>query len=264
MYSVRMRAESNKKHISGAERIVGEEDAPTTVSELIKRALAHEKGKPDYINISVESLKNPIKNVASLPLILTSVENAEKGKELARRLLLSLGIPLSCIEKAISFLEKGAAGGESMRGAMIMNMRGERLEPDKYRGVRASRMDITEEASGELACAIEREGLSRYFTHISEALVLATKVASVEGTVAELCWSDDPSYTAGYVASKELGYVRIPHLKYEGDPRGGRVFFVDNIDLDCYILEMEKMPVIVNRFDGLKETNFNKYTGGKI
>lgn len=264
MYSVRMRAESNKKHISGAERIVGEEDISTIVSELIERALAHEKGKPDLINISVESLKAPIKNVTSLPIILTMVENAEKGKALARELLFSLGIPLFCIEKAISFLEKGAAGGESMRGAMIMNMQGERLEPDEYRGVRASRMDITEEASRELAHAIESTGLSPYFTHISEALVLATKVASVPGNIAELCWSDDPSYTAGYVASKKLGYVRIPHLKYEGDPRGGRVFFVDNIDLHNYILEMEKTPILVSKFGGLKETNLDKYTGGKI
>jgi len=253
MYSVRMRAESNKKHISGAERIVGEDDTLTTVSELIERALVHENGKPDLINISVEALKAPIKNMTSLPLILTNVENAEKGKALARRLLFSLGIPLFCIEKAISLMEKGSANGESMRGAILMNMQGDRLEPDKHRGIRASRMDITEEASRELAHAIERAGLSPYFTHISEALVLATKVAWVQGNIAELCWSDDPSYTAGYVASKKLGYVRIPHLKYKGEPRGGRVFFVANIDLNSYIDEMEKTPILVNEFGGLKE-----------
>lgn len=253
MYSVRMRAESNKKHISGAERIVEEEDILITVSELIERALSHEKGKPDLINISVEALKNPIKNVTSLPLILTHVENAEKGKALARRLLFSLGIPLFCIEKAISLMEKGPANGESMRGAILMNMKGDRLEPDKYRGIRVSRMDITKEASAKLSCAIADAGLSVYYTHISEALVLATKVASVQGNIAELCWSDDPSYTAGYVASKKLGYVRIPHLKYKGDPRGGRVFFVDKIDLNSYIHEMEKTPILVNEFGGLKE-----------
>lgn len=138
---------------------------------------------------------------------------------------------------------------------MIMNMRGERLEPDKYRGIRASRMDITEEASAELARSIKEAGLSLYYAYISEALVLATKVASVNGTIAELCWSDDPSYTAGYVASKRIGYVRIPHLKPEGDSRGGRVFFVDSIDLDNYVHEMEKAPVLVNKFGGLKELN---------
>ena len=29
------------------------------------------------------------------------------------------------------------------------------------------------------------------------------------GVVAELCWSDDPDYTTGYVAGKNIGYVRI-------------------------------------------------------
>ncbi|MCZ7392161.1 MAG: 6-carboxyhexanoate--CoA ligase [Candidatus Methanoperedens sp.] len=252
MYSVRMRAEKDGKHISGAERITGDHEIFSAAQSLIDRALSHEKGKPDFINISLEELKIPIKNITSLPLILTHVRNAAEGRALAGKLLLSLGIPLFCIEKAITLLGNGAAGGESMRGAMIMNMSGERLEPDKYRGIRASRMDITEEASAELARSIKDAGLSSYYAYISEALVLATKVASVNGNIAELCWSDDPSYTAGYVASK-IGYVRIPHLKPEGDSRGGRVFFVDGIDLDSYIHEMEKAPVLVNKFGGIKE-----------
>ncbi len=250
MYSVRMRAEKDGKHISGAERIT--EDIMPAAQSLIERALSHEKGKPDFINISLEELKTPIKKVTSLPLILTNVRDFSEGRALAKELLLDIGIPLFCIEKAITLLESGAAGGESMRGAMIMNMRGERLEPDKHRGIRASRMDITEEAAEELAYSIEEAGLMQYYPYISEALVLATKVASVKGTIAELCWSDDPSYTAGYVASKK-GYVRIPHLKSPGNPLGGRVFFVNGIDFDSYIHEMEKTPILVNRFGGIKE-----------
>jgi 6-carboxyhexanoate--CoA ligase len=253
MYSVRMRAEKDGKHISGAERIT--DDIFPAAQSLIDRALSHEKGKPDFINISLEELKNPIKKTTLLPLILTHVRTASEGRALARKLLLTLGIPLFCIENAIALLGNGAADGESMRGAMIMNMRGERLEPDKYRGIRASRMDITEEAAAELARSIDEAGLSLYYAYISEALVLATKVASVKGTIAELCWSDDPSYTAGYVASNRLGYVRIPHLKLKGNFLGGRVFFVDDIDLDSYIHEMEKTPILVNKFGGLKEFN---------
>ncbi len=264
MFSVRMRASRGGKHISGAEKLIEDHGIPTAALSLIDRAMFHERGTPDFINISIEALEKPIKNTTSLPLTLTNIDNAAEGRAFAISLLLNLGIPLFCIETAIAFLEKGAAGGESMRGAMIMNMQGERLEPDKYRGIRASRMDITEEASGELACAIEGAGLTRYFTHISEALVLATKVASVEGTIAELCWSDDPSYTAGYVASKKLGYVRIPHLKLEEDCNGGRVFFVNGIDMNNYIHEMETVPILVNKFGGLKEMNFSRYTGGKI
>jgi 6-carboxyhexanoate--CoA ligase len=251
MYSVRMRAEKDGKHISGAERIT--DDILPAAQSLIERALSHEKGKPDFINISLEELKTPIKKITSLPLVIAHVRNASEGRALARKLLLNIGIPLFCIEKAITLLENGAAGGESMRGAMIMNMRGKRLEPDKQRGIRASRMDITEEAAAQLARSLDKAGLTQCYAYISEALVLATKVASVKGTIAELCWSDDPSYTAGYVASRKNGYVRIPHLKLQGNSLGGRAFFVDDIDLDSYIHEMEKKPILINRFGGIKE-----------
>ncbi len=263
MYSVRMRAAKDNRHISGAENLVEERDIKATAQSLIERALSHERGKPDIINISVEQIKNPIKHLASLPITLIHVENVDAGKSTAKRLLAHLGIPGSCIEKAFSLLENGPSGGESMRGAIIMDMQGERLEPDKHRGIRASRMDITEEAARELACSLAEKGMSRYYTHIKEALVLATKVASIKGTIAELCWSDDPFYTTGYVSSKELGYVRIPHLKHEGESRGGRVFFVENVKLTDYIEEMENAPVLVNKFEGLKEiSDLNELTGG--
>jgi len=42
-----------------------------------------------------------------------------------------------------------------------------------------------------------------------------------------LCWSDDPGYTAGYVAALDTGYIRFPHLKAMGSRYGGRIFFVD-------------------------------------
>ncbi len=248
MYSVRMRASQNEKHISGAERIVEEREIKSIAQSLVERALSHERGKPDVINISIEELKIPLSYVTSLPVTLVDVGNAEEGKNAAERILGYLEIPVFCIERAFSLLER-----ESMRGAIIMDLKGKRLEPDKQRGVRVSRMDITEDAAGELAYALATNGLSSCYTHISEALVLATKVASVKGAVAELCWSDDPSYTAGYVASKKLGYVRISHLKPEGDCRGGRVFFVDEIDLDNYIYEIEKLPVMVNKFTGIYE-----------
>ena len=42
--------------------------------------------------------------------------------------------------------------------------------------------------------------------------------------VAELCISDDPDYVTGYIAAKEIGYVRITTLKPLGSSDGGRVF----------------------------------------
>jgi len=253
MYSVRMRATKDEMHISGAEQLVDEKNVRNVIQCLIERALSHDRGKPDLINISVEEIKSNIKEITSLPINLFKVNSFEDGKKSAKKVLRNIGIPDLCIEKAFTLLENGPSNGKNIRGAIIMDMKGERLEPDKRRGIRASHMDITPGASLELADALSKKGLIRYFTRVKEALVLASKIASVKGTVAELCWSDDPFYTAGYVASKKLGYARISHLKKEGDYRGGRVFFVDNVKITDYIEEIEKTPVLITKFDGLND-----------
>ena len=80
-----------------------------------------------------------------------------------------------------------------------------------------------------------------------EALVLASKVQSAEGIVGELCWSDDPDYTVGYVACNGV-YHRIPNMKKLGSHIGGRVFFVQpEIDRESVIEYLEKAPVLVQR-----------------
>jgi 6-carboxyhexanoate--CoA ligase len=107
---------------------------------------------------------------------------------------------------------------------------GKRLEPDQERGVRASRFDWTDEALDAITRKLAAIGLTHFRTH--EALALATKVAYAPGILAELCWSDEPDYIAGYVASRKIGYVRFPILKLHGDSRGGRAFFVNGNDLD--------------------------------
>ena len=105
-----------------------------------------------------------------------------------------------------------------MRGAMLYDIAtGNRLEPDCARGVRATYMDVRHSS--------EVDGQKNHF---NEAIVLATKVANAPGMVAELCISDDPYYVTGYVASNELGYVRIMKMKEMGDENGGRIFLFDS------------------------------------
>ena len=105
-----------------------------------------------------------------------------------------------------------------MRGAMLYDIAtGERLEPDHERGVRATYMD-----------ALHSSEVDGCKNHFNEAIVLATKVANAPGMVAEFCVSDDPNYVTGYVASKELGYVRIMKMKEMGDENGGRIFLFDS------------------------------------
>ena len=87
---------------------------------------------------------------------------------------------------------------------------------------------------------------------IVEAIVLATKVANAPGMVAEFCVSDDPNYVTGYVASKELGYVRIMKMKEMGDENGGRIFLFDSRKAkaeECieYLQKKKVLVEVVNR-----------------
>lgn len=64
---------------------------------------------------------------------------------------------------------------DSMRGAMLLcAVTGQRVDDTKERGVRVSRMDIADE-SGFTQLLEER---NIHNTHVREALVLASKVAS--------------------------------------------------------------------------------------
>ena len=133
-----------------------------------------------------------------------------------------------------------------MRGAMLIDAStGERLEPDPSRGVRVSRFDWSDEAS----IMIERELASLGLTHFrtKEALALATKVAHAPGMIAELCWSDEPDYTAGYIATRSGGYIRLPHMKRSGNAFGGRAFFIScsASDKDAIIDYLQRTPVLI-------------------
>jgi len=89
-------------------------------------------------------------------------------------------------------------------------------------------------------------GSGRDTIHLREALALAGKVLLSPGIVAELCWSDDPDYTAGYVASPARGYVRFPHLKKMGDRLGGRAFFYQRSTFNLATLSdfLERTPIL--------------------
>ena len=128
--------------------------------------------------------------------------------------------------------------------ALILSESGRRADPDKVRGIRVSRLGITEGAERGLARKLARKGINTAI--VKEAIILASKVASCRGVIAELCVSDDPDYTTGYVASRIYGYVRIPHIKPKGSLSGGRVFFVDEMaDAKSIIEYLEKRPVLV-------------------
>jgi len=98
----------------------------------------------------------------------------------------------------------------------------------------------------ELSTRLSKKGINN--DTVKDALILASKVLSYDHVVAELCVSDNPNYTTGYVASKDLGYVRIPNIKSNGSKSGGRAFFVnEGTDINGIIEYLERRPVIIGK-----------------
>jgi 6-carboxyhexanoate--CoA ligase len=226
LYSLRMHGTRDGRHLSGAERLVTAEELPRAGRELLRRALEHPRGRADALRLTAEEIPPEAVRYGRLPDLRTlPVADYRSGRRRAAELLLAAGVGRPAAEQAMTALAAGPGpGGCSMRGAMLVDAAsGERLEADRARGVRASRMDLTRAAESQLRRRLARVGLDN--PHVREALVLAAKVLAAPGIVAELCWSDDPDYTAGYVAAPELGYLRLPHLKPAGEERGGRAFF---------------------------------------
>ncbi|MDB5084909.1 MAG: 6-carboxyhexanoate--CoA ligase [Bacilli bacterium] len=261
LYSVRMRSakggshEHGGEHISGAERLVHRDVLSAVVMEMMERALQHEKGQPDFINLTVELAEAAIiRGLQALPADTLPAKNVEEGHQLAVDALTEIGVSTYAARQAVQLLKTGPSPkGGVMRGAIIMDAEtGKRLEPDQHRGVRATKIDWAPETLMHWGDAVSQLGFNR--PRVWEAIALAAKVVNHPCTVAELCWSDDPGYVTGYVASLKRGYLRIPHLKKPGDPLGGRVFFVRTTDfnLAAYIEYLEQTPAIINRLpDGM-------------
>ena len=209
------------------------EEVGAIAQSLADRALHHSKGAADFINITVDLIPaNEITYVDCLQVEEHRANTIAEAHQLAIELLQGIHITEVAIQNAMTFLKELDS---SMRGAMLVDATsGERIDVGN-RGVRVSHMD-----------SFDSESLGDN-EHMREALVLASKVQSVEGIVGELCWSDDPDYTVGYVACNGI-YHRIPKMKELGSHIGGRVFFVrSEIDRESVIEYLEKAPVLVQR-----------------
>lgn len=245
-YSLRMRAEQDGQHCCGGERIAPAADLPTLAAELVARALSSPTVAPDSVHCVIERLDGAVPR-ARLPDLRTWLASDwQCGRRVARALLLRAGVANPAVDAALTALAAGAApGGRVMRGAMFVDAStGERLEPDLARGVRVSRMDLAPEARSAIETALAAAGLGH--RRVAEALVLAGKVLAAPAIVAELCWSDDPDYLAGYVADPVHGYQRILPMKAAGDRRGGRALFVHRCDFSCEALTafLERTPLL--------------------
>ena len=283
LYSIRMRAaeggphEQGGHHISGAERLVTKEELEQISSELVHRALTHSKGCADFIRITIDAI--PDEAIHRIPCLTIADEqteghigeaqptdgktavpttNHETDAPTTNHEATTPPLPLSSHQQAEALLTTHTAITpvafrravsqllslpESMRGAMLVDMRtGQRLDPWGQRGVRVSRMSFADETAA--ITALNTAGYSG--VHLEEALVLASKVLSAPGVVGELCISDDPDYTTGYVSYGNT-YHRLHHMKPVGSPLGGRLFFVDaTADIAAIKKYLETTVTLVN------------------
>jgi len=253
LFSIRMRASKTlsgrqmigrqkELHISGAEGIYQESKIQQIVKKYLERGMHHPKGKSDSIVVTAERLKQVPKIRAALPVTTVTCHTTAEGKKVISSILRSLGISEKAMDMASAVISKDA-----MRGATIIaTEKGIRLEPNKERGVRVSRVGITGSASKLLSTRLLRHGINT--DTVKEAMILASKVVSHSDVIAELCISDDPDYTTGYIASRKFGYLRIPHIKRQGSRSGGRAFFVrEGADISALIHYLETVPVLIGK-----------------
>ena len=232
LFSVKMRSSADGTHISGAERIVEEREVPDVCAAMSKRALTHGKGQPDAITVTVTALDGDVAQIPALPIREARCADTAEARDTVITALAPLTPHADHAWQLLTSVR-------DMRGAILFHAAtGARLEPDHARGVRVTSMDAAI-ATGERPEAHSGK------TRVTDALVLASKVAHHPAVLAEVCISDDPDYTTGYVASTELGYLRVPNMKPDGSDIGGRLFVVDTDDPVDLITFLEHTPVLV-------------------
>lgn len=253
-FSVRMHASRSGVHLSGAEDLVPEADIASAAQACLQRALQHQ---PDAVRLAIDPVPAATIVDGRLPdLVLTAITDVEDSRRRALDALVKAGVSCQAAAVAMQALAEGAAApGRVMRGAMLVDAEsGARLEHDRERGVRVSHFGWGAGARDACMQLLQRHGLEHFRTR--EALALAAKVLAADGVLAELCWSDDPQYTAGYVASKSGGYLRLPHLKSAGDPLGGRAFFIaPGRELPPLIDFLEKTPFLISALGAIIPEN---------
>lgn len=232
LFSVKMRSSALGTHISGAERIVEEREVSDVCAAMGARALAHGKGRPDSITVTVTAIDGDVAHIPALPITEAHCADPVEARETVIDALAPLTPHAAEAWKLLTTVR-------DMRGAILFHAAtGARLEPDHARGVRVTSMDAAI-ATGEHPEAHSGK------TRVTDALVLASKVAHHPAVLAEVCISDDPDYTTGYIASKKLGYLRVPNIKSAGSPVGGRLFVVDTDEPADLITFLEHTPVLV-------------------
>lgn len=252
IYSLKMRASKHtgsiQEHVSGAEKILPQQELPQQMEALLSRALHHAKGKADFINLKIEAISSEsLQYIEALPVSTHEAATPAEGRQFMCQIMTELGLTPDKCQKILELFQ--ATYG--MRGAMLLDVDTlERLEPDQQRGIRATYMD-------SIAPKGEAKAICDGKNHFQEALVLASKVLSAPNIIGELCMSDDPDYITGYIATRDKGYIRITQLKEMGCPDGGRIFLYrgPKSQVEDCIKYLQKQRVLVKNVPANPYTN---------
>ncbi|BAM06675.1 6-carboxyhexanoate--CoA ligase [Leptospirillum ferrooxidans] len=252
-FNIRMRASLNGKHCSGGEEILLERNLEEGISRLFKRGLGsapHHLKNDLTISIRVDGVApEHLQRSQLLPVRQLHSESEETTRSFIRSFLLfSLGKISVDQEKStqkildcIDSLLKPTAN--PLWGAILLSPSGEKI-PVPEEGVRTTHIGMEWKTKEELEASAESNGISG--RRFPEALMLASKVVAQPLIHLELCISDDPTYTTGYIAAKDIAYIRLPHMKKAGMTGGGRIYLLNRIPDD------DELTALIA---GLKETS---------
>ncbi|MBP3089065.1 6-carboxyhexanoate--CoA ligase [Corynebacterium sp. sy017] len=238
LYSIKMRASKMGRHISGAERIVTTDQLAHVSTQLMHRALNHPKGTPDDIHITSTHISPAdITHIPALPIQNIDTHSPRQAQMFVEKQLAKHGIAGNHFWSLLTTVT-------GLRGAMLIDAdTHEHYEPDQNRGVRVSNLDAAYSATD-----IRTNMTDNDKNHHNEALILASKVAHHPNIIAELCISDDPDYTTGYLCINGT-YLRIHNMKAPGDTCGTRIFLTRNThdsDIPKLIDYLENHIVLVD------------------
>lgn len=234
--SVRMRASAGGEHISGAERIIPQTDLSTCLTALAQRAWSHPRGTAAQVTFTVENLEPAdLELIPALPVTVADTHDPAGCDARITAELTALGLSGEACKSLLTTLRTTT----SVRGAVICRAAdGQRIDTRGDHGVRVSALDYLTTGAGAEYTAVK--------DHAREARAVASKAVSDPRIIAELCISDDPDYTTGYLATQEA-YLRLPGIKLAGAAQGGRVLVYagDPAELDACIDYLHAQPVLV-------------------
>lgn len=225
-FSIRMRIHKDGRHISGAEDLVSSENFERTIARLASRLPLYLNETPSLQQIlTIDPI--PPSNIhqgALLPIRVLESSNIKESQEAVRMILENL-LPPSLASRVLTIFEEEILGHPPRNGALLVNEEGRILNESATEGVRTTHFGCLPILRKTLEEAAARSLVQPSYRFV-DALILSSKVLMAEEILLELCASDDPNYQTGYIASRTTGYIRIPFIKPEGLPRGGRLYIL--------------------------------------